>query len=173
MTLTASGALSLNEINIEKGGTTGTQCDLTGLESGINQFSASRPDGATPNSVNEWYSYNHLATTTTAGLKTVNWSYTNSGGTTHNFRIFVNTVEVVFVTDTDSGSFEMAVGSDIYAVAYLKANDCHQPGQAYGWVQEGGGTYSSYFSDCPTCTSTSRNIKLIEEISYDAGTDWV
>ena len=66
MVLPAGGnPLSLNEINVEKGGGSGTQCDMQGLEgSGINQLSASKPNGFTPNSVDEWYSYNHTASTT-------------------------------------------------------------------------------------------------------------
>ena len=80
MVLTAFGQLSLNEINVEKGGGHGTQCDLNSLEaSGINQLSALRPNGFTPNSVDEWYSYNHTASTTTS---TTTSSTTTSSTTT-------------------------------------------------------------------------------------------
>lgn len=65
MTLQSSGAISMNDINVELGRSGTTTIGLNQAESGsygaINTNSASRPNGSTPNSMNEWYGYNHNA----------------------------------------------------------------------------------------------------------------
>jgi hypothetical protein len=68
MTLQTSGAISMNNINVELGRSGTATIGLNQAESGtygaINTASASRPNGATPNSMNEWYGYNHNAVST-------------------------------------------------------------------------------------------------------------
>lgn len=65
MTLQTSGPISMNNINVELGRSGTATIGLNQAESGtygaINTASASRPNGATPNSMNEWYGYNHNA----------------------------------------------------------------------------------------------------------------
>lgn len=65
MTLQSSGAISMNNINVELGRSGTATIGLNQAESGsygaINTASTSRPNGSTPNSMNEWYGYNHNA----------------------------------------------------------------------------------------------------------------
>jgi len=64
MPLQSSGQISMSNIRTELG-SMATNFSLSGAESGtyaaINQNSASRPNGQTPNAMSEWYSYDHLA----------------------------------------------------------------------------------------------------------------
>ena len=63
MTLQSSAQISFADINIELGRAADAQIGLNEAEAGsyvpINQNSPSRPDGSTPNSINEWWAYNH------------------------------------------------------------------------------------------------------------------
>ena len=64
MVLPASGEISFNDINIEKGGTSGTQCDMLNLSTvNINTSNPSpdRPDEVAPHSIDEFYNYDHNA----------------------------------------------------------------------------------------------------------------
>lgn len=69
MTLQASGSISISQINTEVGrASNAANTSLDALENGagggypaINQNSASKPNGANPASMSEWYSYNHNA----------------------------------------------------------------------------------------------------------------
>jgi hypothetical protein len=65
MTLQSSGPISMNNINVELGRSGTATIGLNQAESGtygaINTASTSRPNGSTPNSMNEWYGYNHNA----------------------------------------------------------------------------------------------------------------
>jgi hypothetical protein len=67
MTLQGSGPISMNDINVELGRSGTATIGLNQAESGtyaaINTASTSRPNGSTPNSMNEWYGYNHNAVT--------------------------------------------------------------------------------------------------------------
>lgn len=63
MPLPSSGQISLADINAELGRSANTQIGMYQAENGdygaINQYSPSRPFGATPNEITEWYNYNH------------------------------------------------------------------------------------------------------------------
>lgn len=66
MTLQASGAISISQINTELGRTSTTaNTSLTSLNTGvyatINTASSPFPNNSTPHQMSEWYSYNHLA----------------------------------------------------------------------------------------------------------------
>lgn len=65
MTLQSNGSISMNDINVELGRSGTATIGLNQAESGsygaINTASTSRPNGSTPNSMNEWYGYNHNA----------------------------------------------------------------------------------------------------------------
>jgi hypothetical protein len=64
MPLPTSGQISMNDIRIELG-SLANNFSLNGAESGvygaINQNSANRPNGSTPNAMSEWYGYDHSA----------------------------------------------------------------------------------------------------------------
>ena len=65
MALQASGTISLSQIMTEIGRTAGTATSLDAAENGtyatININSVSRPNGANPAAMSEWYGYNHSA----------------------------------------------------------------------------------------------------------------
>ena len=65
MALQSSGQISFADINTELGRTSSLEIGINEAEGGtygaINQASTSKPDGSTPNAINEWYSYNHSA----------------------------------------------------------------------------------------------------------------
>lgn len=69
MALTASGQLSLGDIATEMGVSLSNVSLTTQSTTGINTNSESKPDGSTPHSISEFYSYDHSATSyTTDGL---------------------------------------------------------------------------------------------------------
>jgi hypothetical protein len=65
MALPASGEISFANINTELGRASTLTIGLNEAEAGtygtINTNSSSRPNGTTPNAMDEWYSYNHSA----------------------------------------------------------------------------------------------------------------
>jgi hypothetical protein len=66
MALTASGQLSLGDIATEMGVSLSNVSLTTQSTTGVNQNSTSKPDGATPHAVSEFYSYDHSASSLTA-----------------------------------------------------------------------------------------------------------
>lgn len=63
MALQSSGQISFSDIRTEKG--LSGQVDLADLStSSINTYSTSRPNATTPHAINEFYSYQHIATMT-------------------------------------------------------------------------------------------------------------
>jgi hypothetical protein len=81
MTLTASGQISLNDINVETGrtGTTANtslknMSDGTTITINTANASANRPDGSAPHAISEFYSYDHDAAAANASFGT--WSDT-------------------------------------------------------------------------------------------------
>lgn len=66
MTLTGSGLLRFSDINVELGRSSTALISLDSASNGsyatINTNSPNRPSGTNPDSVSEWYSYNHNAT---------------------------------------------------------------------------------------------------------------
>lgn len=65
MALQASGQISFADINTELGRSSTAQIGINEAEAGtygaIKQASAQKPNGSTPNAIDEWYSYNHSA----------------------------------------------------------------------------------------------------------------
>jgi hypothetical protein len=65
MALQGSSTISFADINTELGRGSTTQIGINEAEGGtygaINQASAQKPNGSTPNAIDEWYSYNHSA----------------------------------------------------------------------------------------------------------------
>lgn len=65
MAIQSSGPISLADINAELGRSSTAQIGMNEAEAGtygaINQASTARPNGSTPNSIDEWYNYNHNA----------------------------------------------------------------------------------------------------------------
>jgi uncharacterized repeat protein (TIGR01451 family) len=63
MALPGNGTLSFNEIGVELQRASGSILNITTAETGgyvaLNPYSTYKPDGVTPCSVSEWYSYNH------------------------------------------------------------------------------------------------------------------
>lgn len=65
MPLSPTGQISFADINVELGRGSTDQIGLNQAEAGnygaINTNSSSRPNGSTPNSINEWRGYDHYA----------------------------------------------------------------------------------------------------------------
>jgi len=65
MPLSPTGQISFADINVELGRGSTEQIGLNQAEAGnygtINTNSSSRPNGSTPNSINEWRGYDHYA----------------------------------------------------------------------------------------------------------------
>ena len=76
MTLQASGAISLSDINVELGRSSGAVINLSVAAEGgyaaINQNSPSKPDGTAPHALSEWYGYDHNYTCPAADTETGN-----------------------------------------------------------------------------------------------------
>jgi hypothetical protein len=74
MTLPASSQIAMSQINSELGRSAGSLISINsasnGLYATINIYSPSRPNSSDPESMSEWYSYNHSATTTTTTTTT-------------------------------------------------------------------------------------------------------
>ena len=69
MALPSSGEISFANINTELGRSSTALIGINEAEAGtyatINQASAQKPNGSTPNAINEWYSYDHSAVSNT------------------------------------------------------------------------------------------------------------
>jgi len=69
MALQSSGQISFANINTELGRSSTAEIGINEAEAGsygaINQASAQKPNGSTPNAINEWYSYDHTAVVNT------------------------------------------------------------------------------------------------------------
>ena len=96
MALPSSGPISFANINTELGRSSTAQLGINEAEAGsygaINTNSTSRPNGTTPNGMDEWYGYDHTADSYT----TVDISNTcNSFGctTATNSRIYFNNAD--------------------------------------------------------------------------------
>jgi len=65
MTLPSSGQISFSDVNTELGRGSTDEMSLSDAEGGvyapINQNSTDKPDGIAPNSISEWYGYDHNA----------------------------------------------------------------------------------------------------------------
>ena len=65
MTLPSSGQISFSDVNTELGRGSTDEMSLSDAEGGvyapINQNSTDKPDGIAPNSMSEWYGYDHNA----------------------------------------------------------------------------------------------------------------
>ena len=79
MALTASGQLSLGDIATEMGAGSSNVSLTTQSTTGINTNSTSKPDGSTPHSLSEFYSYDHSASSLTAFIVDDN-PYESGGG---------------------------------------------------------------------------------------------
>jgi hypothetical protein len=133
MPLSPTGTISFADINVELGRGSTTQIGLNEAEAGtygtINTNSSSRPDGSTPNSINEWRGYNHYAQALTlyqgAGRGNTPASACND---TENLRNFYS----------NCGPFELGIGCTIYTDTFPN------PLIGYDYVVLEGSTYSLY-----------------------------
>jgi hypothetical protein len=86
MTLQSTGAISISQINVEKGlSSTAANSSLTTLSTtSINTNSTSKPDQSVPHAMSEFYSYNHNAAppeaTTINGATVIGSTQPGDGG---------------------------------------------------------------------------------------------
>ena len=83
MALPAPGvSLAMSQINVELGRSATAQISLDTAENGgygaINVNSRSRPDGANPAAISEWYRYNHTALPPVTS-QTISWQHFRGG----------------------------------------------------------------------------------------------
>jgi hypothetical protein len=131
MPLQSSGQISFANINTELGRDSTQEIGLNQAEAGIygaiNTNSSVRPDGSTPNAINEWWGYNHTipALTVYTGCGRSN---TNSGvcEDANNNRIFYS----------NCGPFDLAGGCTIYVDTFAN------PLIGYEYVYIAGSTYT-------------------------------
>lgn len=172
MTLPLSGPLSLNDINLELGRTSGTSIALNDAEDGtyatINVYSCKKPDSANPARVSEWYGYDHNALQAKnrnifarlqANLSTQNWSIyynINSGGWTALATSIGATATTcaqrgtaITVNDGDSVEFSVRNSSTGVSASFFgssgTSSSCPTTGTAY---QEGVTAFTVTFDAC-------------------------
>ncbi|AWK04725.1 hypothetical protein HYN56_11020 [Flavobacterium crocinum] len=79
MALPESGSISLNQINTELGKPSGSPISLgsasTGGYGALSSYSPSKPDGAAPHRISEFYNYNHSATPPSITITSYNSGY--------------------------------------------------------------------------------------------------
>ena len=95
MAVTASGEIKISDILTEVGlSTTLANTSLGNLEGGsvftINTSSAAKPNGSTPNSLSEWYSYEHASITNDYFQLSAGNDDANRGGPTGGFVFPIN-----------------------------------------------------------------------------------
>jgi len=150
MALPSNGALSFNEIGVELQRASGSILNITTAETGgyvaLNPYSTYKPDGVTPCSVSEWYSYNHAQIQLVPFFQIVksspsnvnvntNFNFTitvaNTGNTSTNGSIVVVNdtmpTNMQFVTYNAPGWNINLIGSTIQASRY----DVLAPSNAY------------------------------------------
>lgn len=114
MTLPTSGPLSFSAINTELGRLSTAQMSLQTAETGgyvaINQASPSKPNGAAPYAVSEWYGYNQNASS--AGTLSLEF-YKNVSIATA--RAFINGTQVISRTASGNSSVSINAGDTFYA----------------------------------------------------------
>jgi len=97
MALPASGSLSFNEIGIELQRANGAVLDIKDAELGVyvplNVYSTYKPDGVTPCSVSEWYSYNHTQSNLTPFFQVVKNSVASTPVNT-NFNMWITIANI-------------------------------------------------------------------------------
>jgi len=114
MTMPASGAISMSQINTELGRASTTSISLDTAENGgygaINQASGSKPSASNPAALSEWYSYNHNASSQ------INVSYDITfapyGGLAN---ITENGVRIIRTSSNAAGTFSSVTGDVIVA----------------------------------------------------------
>lgn len=140
MALPSSGQISLNDINLELGRTSGTQISLDDAENGtyatINPYSCKRPSSTNPASVSEWHGYDHNAIQAKnrfvyakleADLTTQNWDIyygttalaTSIGSTA---KTCIQRGTAITVNDGDSLTFYVKNSSSGVNVAFYGSN---------------------------------------------------
>lgn len=148
MTLPASGSISFNDIRIELGVPSQAPFSLDTAENGgygaINRCSSPSPVASNPASINEWYSYNHGATSTEIGL--VDYSATSCATAcalpvAGVWTLYYNTAATAIYTDTTCNTFP-SVGYH----ALLDRSNCYDIG--------GSGVLNS-ITACTTTTTTT------------------
>tara|TARA_R100000544_G_scaffold33161_1_gene19596 strand:+ start:435 stop:1412 length:978 start_codon:yes stop_codon:yes gene_type:complete len=127
MAVTASGEIKISDILTEVGlSTTLANTSLGNLEGGsvftINTSSAAKPNGSTPNSLSEWYSYEHASVTNDYFQLSAGNDDANRGGPTGGFVFPINgTVDMSFSgwwkfdgthTGTTTAKQLMGIGTD-------------------------------------------------------------
>jgi hypothetical protein len=133
MALPAPGvSLAMSQINVELGRSATAQISLDTAENGgygaINVNSRSRPNGANPAAISEWYRYNHTAVAPVTS-QTVNWTHFRGGPTGGNMQIRKNGLIVVSTAAAPPintvGSFEANPGDLILIRVFesLKTDD--------------------------------------------------
>ena len=164
MALQSSGQISFANINTELGRSADAEIEIPLAENGtyvaINQASTSKPNGSTPNAINEWYSYNHTAIGFT-------WTYTETGGANGEMRIYVNSVNVISSTTTDSGTYTIYQGDTIYVAIELLSSCSGNDDAGNVYTQSNRGTLVD--AGCFVATTGTLTTPTYTVVAGDAG----
>ena len=166
MALPGSSTISFADINTELGRSSSAEIEIPLAENGfyvaINQTSTSKPNGSTPNAINEWYSYNHTAIGFT-------WTYTETGGANGEMRIYVNSVVVETRTNTSSGTYTgLESGDTIYVVIELLSSCSGNDDVGNVYTQSNKGALED--ADCFTASTGTLTTATYTVVAGDVGT---
>jgi|LakMenEpi03Aug12_release.lakeMendotaPanAssembly.Ray.scaffolds.fasta_scaffold51386_5 hypothetical protein len=110
MPLQSSGQISFADINTELGRTSDAQIGLNEAESGtyapLNPNSPNRPNGSTPNSINEWWGYDHYIPPLTV--------YTGCGRSNTITGVCDDSTNANRIFYSDCGPFDFGVNCFVY-----------------------------------------------------------
>jgi hypothetical protein len=140
MTLPASGQISLNDINVETGRTgTTANTSLTNMSNGttitINTANAAadRPDGATPHSMSEWYSYDHDLVTTSWSNVPADFTMSGSDGAT-----VVSALKTITLTGgSGNTSVDKTISGGAVVTLQIRMSTSGDPGTSGTWLTLG------------------------------------
>lgn len=132
MPLQSSGQISFANINTELGRASDAQIGLNEAESGtyapLNPNSPNRPNGSNPNSINEWWGYDHSIPPLTV--------YTGCGRSNTITGVCDDSTNANRIFYSNCGPFDFGAGCVVYVDLYPNALI------AYDYVQINSATYT-------------------------------
>lgn len=109
MALPSTGSISFSQINVELGRAGTTEIGLNQAEAGtlapINPVGTNKPNGTTPNSISEWYGYDHIVFS--QGVH-INPTPANNSNVS-------NSVTVAVQTQTSANRFNFQLGNSDFS----------------------------------------------------------
>jgi hypothetical protein len=176
MALPASGPISMNQIREELGFPLQSPFSLYTAETGgyvlLNQCSTYRPNGSTPNSIAEWYSYNHTQQCPTESCSA---DLNNGSGGTGIYNIPITlgsstgTVWLAFNSVTIPDKYEVIYDSITVIDTGFRGSSAYNSAlNALGYPSVSGGAIGTASFNKTTATTTA----IVRITAPLAGTAW-